>query len=134
MKGGTLRFTRLKAGIAAVAITVAAVGGAAGVANAHKWGGIGTDPVHTHYSCSKYTTTMNQCERWILANGAVIQGPASLLVQQVNYVLVWCSGTLAGDGRWQFTTVPYGPWGNTGAHPYCKLPTYAGKSWSVTNP
>jgi len=130
-----LKFTRkIKAGIAAVTIGVAAIAGTAGVASAHQWGGVGTDPVHTHYSCSKFTTSNNQCERWILANGAVIQGPASLLIQQSGYVLVWCSGTLSGDGVWKFTTVPFGPWGNPGAHPYCKNPLYGSKAWPVTNP
>jgi len=99
----------------------------------HLWAGSFPDPVHEHHSCSKFTSSLNACQRWILANGAVIQGSANLLIQQSNYVLVWCSST-SGDNVWRKVTVAFGPWGNTGDHIYCLFPIYNGKGWPLTNP
>jgi hypothetical protein len=132
--------------------TVATLGGGAVALTAtpvaaHNWGGQGSAPAHTHQGSCAYTGTINPttwndltCVRYILANGAIIQGPKSLMDSQYGYVLVWCSfayRTASGSGRWAGNGQPYGPWNNTFTHPYCQNPKYQQdilRPWSITYP
>ncbi len=83
-------------------------------------------PVHEMHSCSWSNGAgllTTACNRWILANGAVIQGPGSLMMDQYAYVLVRCSYRKYGGGV-ELNTAPFGPWNNTGYHTYCQNPKY----------
>jgi len=111
--------------LAALAVTVVLVAGSVGTADAHSFGAQG--PPHSHSAC--FPEAGHTCTRWILANGAIIQGPVDLMLGQQGYVLVWCS-TMVG-GAWVKNGSPWGPWGNTGNHTFCQNPKYAGTPWSL---
>jgi hypothetical protein len=107
---------------ATAAIAVGAVGLTTSPAAAHTFGPSG--PSHTHNSCTMGSGGgSNWCYRWILANGAIIQGPQSLMSSQYGYVLAYCSYSTSA-GYWLYNLTPYGPWGNTGNHTYCQNPKY----------
>jgi hypothetical protein len=85
-------------------------------------------PPHTHEACLYNGGVQYQCQRWILANGAIIFGPYWLMIQQQGYVLVWCSYSNASQG-WLQNNAAFGPWGNTGAHTYCRKPRSTYTHW-----
>lgn len=119
---------RLRRKVAALAITAAALGASAGVAEAHSFGAQG--PAHTHVSCTP-GVGQNGCVRYILANGAIKQAPFSLMNNtEYNYVLVWCSFQTS-DGVWWGQFNSYGPFGNNANHTYCQNPKYSGVPWMV---
>jgi hypothetical protein len=100
-------------------------------AEAHSFGAQG--PPHTHLSnpgCTAY-----DCWRWILVNGAILQGPAFHLAGEMPLVLVVCSQRVSGPGGaqiWVWNNEHLGSSGQAGyAHPYCQLPAYSGTPWSV---
>ena len=132
----------MKKAIAALAIVLFLVFGSGAVANAHSFGAQG--PPHEHHSCTLQAVGGTNCYRWILANGAIIQGSYNLMVQQWGYVGVVCSYS-------QYDPWPYGPgnygegwtvnntvagiWGSNGYHTYCQNPKYSTPvglaGWSV---
>jgi len=116
------------AATAAAALIVALIVGPTPAAEAHTL--TPTGPQHTHTPC-----TWNDCYRWILANGAIIQGPSVLLYQQYGYVLVLCSRSLAtssgGFAGWAVYQATFGPFGNNGQHVYCKEPKLGIVRWSL---
>ena len=126
--------------LAALAVAGALIVGTVAPAEAHSFGALG--PPHEHYACvnngvfdwvnGNHTTFDNTCMRWILQNGAIIQGPRSLRTQHRNLILVWCSWSTITVG-WQYNHTPYGPYRNTSDHPFCQSPTYNGTPWSVRN-
>lgn len=110
--------------ILAVALVVGTVVGVT-PAHAHSFGPQG--PPHTHFT----PCPAGDCNRFILANGAIWQANGAKLVQSYGYVLVLCSTRFA-NGTWHMVTYPYGPWGNVGSqHGFCLNPTYAGQPWPI---
>jgi hypothetical protein len=109
---------------ATLTLVLATLGLTAGTANAYSFGAQG--PPHEHYApCGP-----GDCNRYILANGHVIIANGERLVGSYGYVLVLCS-TRNAAGTWVKVTYTYGPFGNTGNHPYCTSPTYNGVAWAV---
>jgi hypothetical protein len=85
-------------------------------------------PPHEHVACAYNAGTHYQCQRWILANGAIIFGPYYLMIQQYNYVLVWCAYSDA-NVHWSKNGAAFGPWGNNGDHTYCRHPMSTYTHW-----
>lgn len=119
--------------LASLALAAASVAGGVGLtaspASAHSFGAQG--PAHTHLTGSEACTATAVCYRWILQNGAIMQGNGSAMTAQYGYVLVWCSYQNNSLQSWHLNTQPWGPYSNTGAHTYCQNPKYSGQPWST---
>jgi len=115
--------TFLRRAIFALLLTLGLVGGAATAVSAHSFGAQG--PPHTHVG----TCTNNDCYRWILANGAIMQGDFANLSGQAGYVGVVCSWKT--NGSWVKNPNRGFTWNANGYHPYCMSPVYSGTEWSL---
>lgn len=118
------------------AVTTGVVVPSAPTAEAHSFGSQG--PPHTHLTnpgCTAY-----DCWRWLLVNGAILQGPAYHLSGQMPLVLVVCSHRVSGPGGiqiWVWNNERLGSANTPGyAAAYCQLPAYNNGQtpWSVKSP
>jgi len=116
------------AGILLAGAITAGTLGVTSPAEAHSFGAQG--PPHTHLTNPGCTTT--NCYRWILQNGAIMQGPWAHFAGQLGYVLVMCSlkDNISGSWRWEWNPDPWGSSGSPGnLYPYCLSPIYSGTAW-----